>query len=331
MLKNFGNTSGEIARNILIIYLALTLIYTLYSIIRMYYIEHKTNDVALGRKRLVELHKSGRFVSIPVYSMDEMKEDKHLEDVRLIRFPNDTGEQKPFVMILPGGGYAHLCTKEEGYPVAAAFNTMGYTAFILEYRTGLKCTPFGPMEDVGQALRLIADNADKWNVTMEGYALVGFSAGGNLAAIFASNYHGYRDYDLPKPATIMLGYPWTCVNDWLRHPYWNIWIGLLGLWLSNRGSIFMFGPHHMIKGRRSLDAQRYVEDDYPPVYMFSGSQDTLVPASRHADVFAESLEAHGISYQYDKFFGLPHGIGLAKGTKAEVWLQHAVDFWKLHI
>lgn len=323
-----GNNWDEFLYDLIFIYLGLTLAYTIYSLIRMYIIEKRTNDVASGRARMLKLQKEGRYTQIPVYSMEEMSQDKNKEDVRLFCFPNDTGEKSKVLLILPGGGYAHCCTKEEGYPVAAALNEAGYTAFILEYRTGRKCTPFGPVEDVGRALQFIQMNQDKFNVTMENYAIIGFSAGGNLAAMFASHKYGYMDFNLPKPACVILGYPWTCVNDWLQHPYWNIWIGIMGIWLSNRGSIHMFGINHMIKGRAALDVQKYIAEDYPPVFMFSGSHDVLVPASRHADVFDECLDKYDVKHVYQKYFGLPHGIGLGKNTKAEKWLKEALEFWE---
>ncbi len=324
----FANGFGETVRTLLIAYLILTFVFTIYSIARMYYIEHKSNDVKTGRTRVKYLQYKGRFLQMPVYSMEEMAEDKHKRDVKLMYFPADNPKSKRFVMILPGGGYAHLCTKQEGYPVAAALNKMGINAFVLEYSAGRDCEPFSPMVDLGTALRLINDNLDKFNVEMDGYALMGFSAGGNLAGIFASHKYGYLDYQLPKPAAIILGYPWTCVNDWLHHPYWNIWIGLLGIWLSNRGSFYMFGLRHIRKGRQMLDVQKYIGDDYPPTFMYSGSWDVLVPASRHADVFDVALTEHGVKHVYEKYFGVPHGIGLGLHTKAEGWLRRAVEFWE---
>ena len=323
----FANGIGETIRTLLIAYLIFTFLFTVYSIARMYYIEHKSNDRKGGRARVKALQATGRLMQFPVYSMEEMGRDKHKRDVKLMFFPADTPKSKRFAMILPGGGYAHLCTKQEGYPVAAALNRMGVNAFVLEYRAGRDCEPFAPMEDLGVALRLIQDNLEKFNVEMDKYALIGFSAGGNLAGIFASGSHGYLDYDLPKPGAVILGYPWTCVNDWLHHPYWNIWIGLMGIWLSNRGSFYMFGVRHMRKGRELLDVQKYIKEDYPPTFMYSGSWDVLVPASRHADVFDTALKKNDIKHIYEKYFGVPHGIGLGIHTKAEGWLERAVDFW----
>ncbi len=323
----FANGMGETIRTLIVAYFLLSFVFTIYSIGRMYYIEHKSNDVKGGRARMKALQATGRFIQMPVYSMQEMAQYKKKRDVKLMFFPADAPRDKRFIMILPGGGYAHVCTKEEGYPVAAALNRMGINAFILEYRTGHDCETFAPMQDLGEALSLIRDNQEKFNVTLDGYALMGFSAGGNLAGIFASHKFGYMDYQLPRPAAIILGYPWTCVNDWLNHPYWNIWIGLVGVWLSNRGSYYMFGIRHIRKGREILDVKNYIEDDYPPTFMYSGSWDVLVPASRHADVFESALKTHNVKHVYEKYFGVPHGIGLGLHTKAEGWLNNAVDFW----
>lgn len=323
----FADGYMEAFRTLLVAYLILTFVFTVYSIARMYYIEHRANGVKYGRQRMKDLQSRGRFIQMPVYSMEEMAQDKHKRDVRLMYFPADNPRDKRFALILPGGGYAHVCTKQEGYPIADALNKMGINAFVLEYRTGRDCEPFAPMVDLGIALRLISDNLSKFDVVMEGYSLIGFSAGGNLAGIFSSHKFGYMDYQVPRPAAIFLGYPWTCVNDWLHHPYWNIWIGLLGVWLSNRGSYYMFGLRHIRKGRKMLDVKEYIEADYPPTFMFSGSLDVLVPASRHADVFANALEQHEVKHVYEKYFGLPHGIGLGNHTKASGWLNRAVQFW----
>ncbi len=324
----FANGFGESIRTLIIAYLILTFVFTLYSVARMYYIEHVANNVKGGRARVKELRAQGRLKQFPVYSMEEMAKDKHKRDVKLMYFPADNPKSKRFIVVLSGGGYAHLCTKQEGYPVAAALNNMGINAFVLDYRTGRDCEPFAPMEDLGEALRFIQNNLDMFDVEMENYGLIGFSAGGNLAGIFASHKFGYMDYQLPKPGVVILGYPWTCVNDWLHHPYWNIWIGLMGIWLSFRGSFFMFGLKRIKKGREMLDVQKYIEADYPPTFMYSGSWDVLVPASRHADVFDAALKAHDVKHVYEKYFGVPHGIGLGLHTKAEGWLDRAVEFWE---
>ena len=53
----------------------------------------------------------------------------------------------------------------------------------------------------------------------------------------------------------------------------------------------------------------------------------LVLASRHADVFDAALTEKGVEHIYEKYFGLPHGIGLGKRTKASGWLKKAIEYW----
>lgn len=60
--------------------------------------------------------------------------------------------------------------------------------------------------------------------------------------------------------------------------------------------------------------------------MFSGGNDVLVPSSAHTDVLAAKFDECGIEYVYDKYFGVPHGIGLGERTKAAGWLLHALRF-----
>ena len=323
-----GNTWGEIIYNFIIIYLVLSFALTCYSVIRMYVVKHHCNGIKYGKKRIKNLVSQGRFRQMPIYSMEEVRENKDLRTVRPSFFPNDTGEKTRYVLILPGGGYAHCVTTEEGYPVAAKLNEMGYSVFVLEYRTRFHCSAYAPMEDVSRAVKYIEEHKEEFNVDTKDYALCGFSAGGNLAGVYAGHQHGYDHYGTEKPGAIILGYPWTNISHWLDHPYWNIWKGLLGIWLSERGLIYMFRMHRSREKLDSLCVQKQVTPDYPPTYMFSGGRDVLVPASHHAEVLEDALEEQGVRYKYRRFFSLPHGIGLGLGTKAEGWLKEAVKFWE---
>lgn len=330
MLMHFlpGTDWGEVLYNFIFIYLFLTFVLTLYSVIRMYAVKHRCNGISYGKKRLKRLASEGRLKQIPLYTMEEIQKNRDLAVVRLSVFPNDSGEKTRYVLILPGGGYAHCVTGEEGYPIAAKFNEMGYHAFVLEYRAGLHCSDYAPMEDVARAIRHIEEHQEEYHIIKEEYALCGFSAGGNLAGIYAGHEHGYEAYGTRKPAAILLGYPWTNISHWLDHPYWNIWKGMLGIWLSERGFVYMFGFRCSKAKRESLCVQNQVTPDYPPTYIFSGGRDVLVPASHHAEVFEEALREQHVPHIYRRFFGLPHGIGLGLHTKAEGWMKEAVEFWQ---
>lgn len=311
-------------------YLLITLALTVISYIRMYVMQYYATDRRKGRSRMKKLLGEKRFRSMPIYSPEQIRDNSRLAAVRLTCFPNDTGEVRKYVIICPGGAYAHLDTDTEGYPVAARLNELGYTAFILEYRVGFNCAPHAPMYDLAQAVRFIEAHAGEFGVLPEDYAVIGFSAGGNLAGIFGTHAWGYDHYNSRKPGALLLGYPWTNINHWLQHPYWNIWIGLMGIWCSERGNLFMFKPtgFYKKKNRDSVCVQNWVTDDYPPTYMFAGGNDILVPSASHTDVLEQEFKRHNVPYRYDKFFGVVHGVGLGEKTKAEGWLDQAVDFWE---
>lgn len=319
----------EFLQNLLLFYLVLSFSFTVYSVIKMYWMNHRVNDVKYGTKRMIKLKSKGKFVQIPLYTPEEIRRNKDLGVVRLSIFRTDQKEKRKAMIICPGGGYAHCMTGAEGNAIAAKANELGYTALVLEYRTRFHCSPYAPMEDLSRAVKYLFEHERELEVIAEGYAVAGFSAGGNLACLFGSHApFGYQAYSCQKPGALILGYPWTNVNHWMDHPYWNVWKVLIEIWLSERGFLYMFGRHANKKNRESLCVQNWIEEDFPPTYMFSGSNDVLVPASHHADVTEEALRKANVPHVYEKFFRLPHGIGLGKGTKAENWMIKAVEFWE---
>ena len=92
--------------------------------------------------------------------------------------------KRPAVLVLPGGGYQY-CSDREADPVALAYLKAGYQAFVLRYSVGKYAHWPNPLEDVEQALAMIRSRED-WNVYPDKVAVVGFSAGGHLAAAAAT-------------------------------------------------------------------------------------------------------------------------------------------------
>lgn len=90
------------------------------------------------------------------------------------------GQKHPAILIIPGGGYGCVCEKTEGTPIAHKFNSLGYHAFVLDYRVAPNRFP-APQQDAARAMRLIRYHADEWNVIADRVAICGFSAGGHLA------------------------------------------------------------------------------------------------------------------------------------------------------
>lgn len=89
------------------------------------------------------------------------------------------------VLICPGGGYSILAMKHEGSQVAEWLNTLGVTAVVLKYRVPVpKGEPavVRPLLDAQRAMSLIRSRAGAWGINKDRVGILGFSAGGNLAA-----------------------------------------------------------------------------------------------------------------------------------------------------
>lgn len=106
---------------------------------------------------------------------------------------------RPAILILPGGGYA-MCSDREADPVALCYAQAGYQAFILRYTLRDKGLWPKPLEDYGQAMSLIKEHAEQWHVAAGKIAVIGFSAGGHLAACAATMAEH-------RPAAAILAYP----------------------------------------------------------------------------------------------------------------------------
>ena len=101
-------------------------------------------------------------------------------------FPSMQENKQCAVIICPGGGYHHLSYQISGFQLAKWFNTMGITAFVLNYRLpnspDLAHREIGPLQDAQRAIRIIRANAARWSIQQNRVGIMGVSAGGHLAA-----------------------------------------------------------------------------------------------------------------------------------------------------
>ena len=229
-----------------------------------------------------------------------------------------------YVIVCPGGGYTALSMDLEGYAIAKLLNDAGYTAFVLEYRTGEKIDEFqAPVTDLANAIRYVDEHADTLGVKAGEYALCGFSAGGNLIGLFGTTKYGYARFEgIAKPQMLIMGYPWCNPNNKTKG---NLVEYLMHVGLNNSG------VKAFLQDMSAIDEMRvplWVDGDYPRTYMMTGDKDTIVPAWSHGDVLAAAFDANSIPYRYEKFSGLNHGFGAGVGTAAEGWLDNALKYWQ---
>lgn len=192
------------------------------------------------------------------------------------------------IIICPGGGYNILAYDLEGTEIAEWLSSLGYTAFVLQYRVPQKQK--GALQDVQRAIRIVRNEASKWNLKKDKIGLMGFSAGGSLSAR-ASTLYGESTYD-KIDATDDL----SCKPDF---------------------SILIY-PAYLDKGEnRALTPELKVSEATPPIFIFATADD------RHANsalVLATSLRDAKVPVALHFLAEGGHGYGLRSGnTAAETW------------
>lgn len=224
------------------------------------------------------------------------------------------GKSAPSVLILPGGAYNMISDSNEGKPIAEALQERGYNAFVLWYRVGAAARYPAPMFDVARAMQFLQSRASEFGIVPGKIALLGFSAGGHLAAyfgaryaLFARKYEG-KDYPL-RPAALVLSYP-------------VITMGKLTHALSRRRLLGLFS------GKREQAAgsvETLVTAEYPPTFLWHNKDDQSVDY-HNSQMLDDALTKNGVPHELHLFPTGGHGVGLAVGKDAEGWLDEAFAF-----
>lgn len=216
------------------------------------------------------------------------------------------GKKHPFAVICPGGAYHMVCSYVEGMPFARALNVRGYHAFVVYYRTDEKARYPHPQEDLQRAIKEILSRADEWRLETEGWSLWGSSAGGHLAASFCA-----EEWGTPKPTALVLVYPVITMGE---HTHRESRENLLG----------KDADPEMIE---RMSVEKRISAGYPATFLWNGDADTLVDPI-NSRMMEAALGRAGVPHLAEEYEGIEHGAGLAKGTCAEPWFDHAVSFWE---
>lgn len=142
-----------------------------------------------------------------------------------VYLPRNNNSNTAAVIICPGGAYSKLSMESEGYSVAEKLNEMGISAFVLKYRLPDDSTmlhkEFGSLLDVQRAIQLVRENAIQFHIDTAKVGIMGFSAGGHLAASASSHYEksyipNEKSTNL-RPSFSVLIYPVISFSDNLTH------------------------------------------------------------------------------------------------------------------
>ncbi len=209
------------------------------------------------------------------------------------------------VVLCPGGGYAKLSMDSEGYLMAQWLAKNGVAAFVLEYRL-----PNGhrevPLEDIVEAIRIVRKKAKKYNVDPTKVGVMGFSAGGHLAAS-VSNIPPVED----RPNFSILYYPVLLANHYAS---------------STRTYQNLLGKYHSPKEADDYSLEKLVSKNTPPTILLLSDNDKVVPTAGAAIYYAQ-LCYHGVSAAMYVFPEGKHGWGnYDKFSYQKEW-QHLLLRW----
>jgi acetyl esterase/lipase len=211
------------------------------------------------------------------------------------------------VIVAPGGGYVNLAMDKEGRQVASWFNAMGITAFVLKYRLGPRYHHPIELGDAQRAIRLVRFRATQYGVAPDRIGMMGFSAGGHLAATAGTHFDDGNtgapdevDRVSSRPDFLILAYPVISFDPAIAHA----------------GSVrSLLGENPAPAQLQELSAELHVNGKTPPTFLFSTNADTTVP-SENSVRFYLALRQAKVPAEMHIFENGPHGVGLDLGDPA---------------
>jgi acetyl esterase/lipase len=222
------------------------------------------------------------------------------------------------VIVCPGGSYVNLAMNHEGRQVASYLNSLGIIAFVLKYRLGPRYRHPIEIGDAQRAIRTLRANAARWSIAPDRIGIMGFSAGGHLAATASTHFDaGSPDaadpLDRPssRPDFSILGYPV---------------ISLVEPWTHQGSKKALLGDNPDPALARSLSGENAVTAQTPPTFIFQTNADTTVPAENSL-VYFLALRKAGVKAEMHIFENGPHGVGLAMNDNALGEWPHLLTNW----
>jgi acetyl esterase/lipase len=224
------------------------------------------------------------------------------------------------VVVLPGGSYQNLAATHEGREIADWFTQRGFHAFILSYRLSSNgyLLPV-PLLDARRAIQTVRARALDYHIDPDRIVMIGFSAGGHLAALAATQpLPGNPEAEDPldrvssRPDYLVLGYPW---------------IGALSSDTSHLSYCKLFNVMDRCETlRAAYSPDLFVTKDTPPTFLFHTFNDQTVPVEQGLR-FYDALVKAGVPSEMHIFANGPHGVGLGgSDASLEQW-PNLLDAW----
>ncbi|KIO77983.1 1,4-beta-xylanase [Pedobacter lusitanus] len=221
------------------------------------------------------------------------------------------------VIICPGGGYAFLATDHEGDEVARRFAAMGVTAFVLKYRlpndTIMVDKSSGPLQDVQQAIYLVRKNAASWNINPAKVGIMGFSAGGHLAASLAVHYEDRKNKATEgtnlRPDFAILIYPVISFTA-----------------SAHTGSVKkLIGPNAVEAQKEYFSNELHVNAQTPVTFLVHANDDDTVPVE-NTILFTQAMVKHKVPVETHLYQAGGHGYGMHNKKTSDEWFMRLQEW-----
>ena len=222
------------------------------------------------------------------------------------------------VIICPGGGYGGLLTKREGSDVAWAFTKLGVTAFVLKYRLPndaiMEDKSIGPLQDALQALKMVRQNAVKWNIDASKIGIMGFSAGGHLASSAGTHFdariiENSENIDL-RPNFMVLVNPVISFSNEIGH-------------IGSRNNLL--GKTPSVDKVNFFSNELHVNQTTPQTFLVHTADDTVV-SPENSFRFYHALRKNKVNAELHIYSEGEHGF--LKKPVFEEWFGRAVNWMK---
>jgi endo-1,4-beta-xylanase len=210
--------------------------------------------------------------------------------------PSKDSSTRTAVIVVPGGGHVELWMDHEGYRVAQWLSDHGVAAFVLKYRLARAKDSTYTIEgnelgDIQRAIRLVRSRATEWQLDPERIGVMGFSAGGEVAAL-ASTRYDVGDAGAADPIERMSSRP------------------------AFEALIYPVIPKAMVLTKQA-----------PPAFLVCGEQDRPDIAQGLPELYL-ALKRAGVSAELHVYAGVGHGFGVRATNRPPVsgWLQLFLDW-----
>ena len=218
-------------------------------------------------------------------------------------FPSKDDNCGAAIIIYPGGGYTHITLNLGGFQLAKWFNTLGISAFVVDYRLpnspDVEIRQLAPLQDGQRALQLVRASAAKWGIDSNKVGVMGASAGGHLASWVGTagnditTLHDDVASNSSRPDFIILVSP---VIDMGRYAH-----------KGSRESLLGINPSQDLIDQYST--QNNVTDKTPPCYIADAFNDKTV-SPENSLLFYQALLNKNVSTSFHVFPYGGHAINI---------------------